>query len=113
MHHLTYERVGHERLGDLVRRADVMPLGSAALAGCAFLIDRQALAAGLVAGGALPGEVVAVGAAQRVMRRFDGFDLLGGCQGCFEECGLGRCFGCGPRRHDFQSKALRGCRRRR
>ena len=36
-----------ERLADLARRVDVLPLGSGALAGCPFSIDRQALAAEL------------------------------------------------------------------
>jgi argininosuccinate lyase len=35
------------RLADLMKRADVSPLGSGALAGCAFPVDRRALAAGL------------------------------------------------------------------
>ncbi len=36
-----------ERLGDLLERVDVLPLGSGALAGCPFPIDRAALAAAL------------------------------------------------------------------
>ena len=36
-----------DRLRDLLRRVDVLPLGSGALAGCPFPIDRAALAAGL------------------------------------------------------------------
>ena len=35
------------RLGDALKRADVMPLGSAALTGTAYAIDREALAADL------------------------------------------------------------------
>ncbi|PKO23561.1 MAG: argininosuccinate lyase [Chloroflexi bacterium HGW-Chloroflexi-1] len=35
------------RLADLARRADMLPLGSGALAGCPFVIDRAALAADL------------------------------------------------------------------
>ncbi|MHC8441425.1 MAG: argininosuccinate lyase [Candidatus Eutrophobiaceae bacterium] len=34
----------HERLGECARRMDVMPLGSAALAGTSFPIDRQSVA---------------------------------------------------------------------
>jgi len=36
-----------ERLADLFKRVDVLPLGSGALAGCPFAIDRPALAADL------------------------------------------------------------------
>ncbi len=36
-----------ERLADLLRRVDVLPLGAGALAGCPFPIDRAALAADL------------------------------------------------------------------
>lgn len=36
-----------ERLGDLLRRVDVLPLGAGALAGCPFPVDRAALAADL------------------------------------------------------------------
>lgn len=36
-----------ERLGDLLRRLDVLPLGAGALAGCPFPVDRAALAADL------------------------------------------------------------------
>ncbi len=36
-----------ERLADLLKRVDVLPLGSGALAGCPFAVDREALAADL------------------------------------------------------------------
>lgn len=40
-------RRDRQRLADLLRRVDVMPLGAGALAGCPFAIDRSALAAEL------------------------------------------------------------------
>jgi argininosuccinate lyase len=50
-----------ERLDELRRRVDVMPLGSGALAGHAFGLDRPALAAALgFAGGASPNSMDAV-----------------------------------------------------
>lgn len=36
-----------DRLADLLRRVDVLPLGAGALAGCPFPVDREALAASL------------------------------------------------------------------
>jgi argininosuccinate lyase len=48
------------RLTDLLARADVMPLGAGALAGCPFPIDRAALAAGLGFASASPNSMDAV-----------------------------------------------------
>ena len=45
-HAWAWER-DRQRLADLARRIEVMPLGSGALAGCPFPIDREALAADL------------------------------------------------------------------
>ena len=42
----AFER-DHERLGDARRRADVMPLGSGALAGSTIALDREAIAKAL------------------------------------------------------------------
>jgi argininosuccinate lyase len=49
-----------ERLSDLARRVDVLPLGSGALAGCPFPIDRAALAADLGFASASPNSMDAV-----------------------------------------------------
>lgn len=49
-----------ERLADLVKRVDVLPLGAGALAGCPFAIDRQALAADLGFSAASPNSLDAV-----------------------------------------------------
>ena len=49
-----------ERLRDLLKRVDVMPLGSGALAGCPFPIDRAALAVDLGFGQASPNSMDAV-----------------------------------------------------
>jgi len=49
-----------ERLADLVKRVDVLPLGSGALAGCPFAIDRAALATDLGFAAASPNSIDAV-----------------------------------------------------
>lgn len=49
-----------ERLADLLRRVDVLPLGAGALAGCPFSIDRDALAAGLGFAAVSPNSIDAV-----------------------------------------------------
>ena len=49
-----------ERLADLVQRINVMPLGAGALAGCAFPIDRETLAADLGFAAASPNSLDAV-----------------------------------------------------
>ncbi len=49
-----------ERLADLARRVNVLPLGSGALAGCPFPIDRAALAADLGFASASPNSMDAV-----------------------------------------------------
>jgi len=49
-----------ERLADLLKRVDVLPLGSGALAGCPFAIDRAALATDLGFAAASPNSIDAV-----------------------------------------------------
>ena len=49
-----------ERLADLLARVDVLPLGSGALAGCPFPIDREALAADLGFAAVSPNSIDAV-----------------------------------------------------
>ena len=49
-----------ERLADLLKRVDVLPLGSGALAGCPFAIDRATLAADLGFASASPNSIDAV-----------------------------------------------------
>ncbi len=49
-----------ERLADLSRRINIMPLGAGALAGCAFPIDRETLAADLGFAAASPNSLDAV-----------------------------------------------------
>ena len=49
-----------ERLADLSRRINVMPLGAGALAGCPFAIDRETLAADLGFAAASPNSLDAV-----------------------------------------------------
>ncbi len=49
-----------ERLADLVKRLDVLPLGAGALAGCPFPIDRAALAADLDFAAISPNSIDAV-----------------------------------------------------
>lgn len=49
-----------ERLGDLLKRVDVLPLGAGALAGCPFAIDRAALAADLGFAALSPNSIDAV-----------------------------------------------------
>jgi argininosuccinate lyase len=49
-----------ERLVDLLKRVDVLPLGSGALAGCPFAIDRAVLAADLGFASASPNSIDAV-----------------------------------------------------
>jgi len=49
-----------ERLADLSRRINIMPLGAGALAGCAFPIDREMLAADLGFAAASPNSLDAV-----------------------------------------------------
>ncbi len=49
-----------ERLADLVKRVDVLPLGAGALAGCPFAIDREQLAADLGFSAASPNSLDAV-----------------------------------------------------
>ena len=49
-----------ERLADLLKRIDVMPLGAGALAGCPFAIDRELLAADLGFAAASPNSLDAV-----------------------------------------------------
>jgi argininosuccinate lyase len=49
-----------ERLADLVKRINIMPLGAGALAGCAFPIDRETLAADLGFAAASPNSLDAV-----------------------------------------------------
>ena len=49
-----------ERLVDLLKRVDVLPLGAGALAGCPFAIDRAALAADLGFASASPNSIDAV-----------------------------------------------------
>ena len=49
-----------QRLADLLKRVDVLPLGSGALAGCPFPIDRSALAADLGFSAVSPNSIDAV-----------------------------------------------------
>ena len=49
-----------QRLADLLKRVDVLPLGSGALAGCPFPIDRSALAAELGFSAVSPNSIDAV-----------------------------------------------------
>jgi argininosuccinate lyase len=49
-----------ERLADLAKRVNIMPLGAGALAGCAFAIDRERLAADLGFAAASPNSLDAV-----------------------------------------------------
>ena len=58
-HAWTWQR-DRERLADLLKRVDVSPLGSGALAGCPFPIDRAALAADLGFAAISPNSIDAV-----------------------------------------------------
>ena len=58
-HAWAWER-DRQRLADLARRIEVMPLGSGALAGCPFPIDRDMLAADLGFAGVSPNSMDAV-----------------------------------------------------